>query len=45
MTGHLQGHSTRSANTEKNAGHETLLEMNESKIEKAEKPKNFKKRP
>ena len=45
MTGNLQDHSPRPENTKKNAGHETLLEMNESKIEKAEKPKNFKKRP
>ena len=28
MTGNLQDHSPRPENTKKNAGHETLLEMN-----------------
>ncbi len=43
MTRHLQDHSPRTANTQKNAGHETLLEINEARNEKAEKPKELKK--
>ncbi len=35
MTRHLQDHSPRTANTKKNAGHETLLEMNKARYEKA----------